>query len=450
MEESLDDYIDKGLVKTYLFTAVIWLCIATTTGLLLSVKFWWPAFLAHIPYLLFTRMQFIHVKGVIFAWLTTALFGVSFYYVPRLARQKLFWLKGAWLLYFLWNFIIIAFIIEFLLGHNKGLPYAEIPIWINYIVVLAFVVYAAVIFGTIFNRREDILYVSLWYLMAGIVWTALNYIVGNWIPYYWAPGLEGAMINGFYFHNVVGLMITPLGLAVAYYVLPIGTSRPIYSHRLSIIGFFTLAFLYPFNGAHHYIFSPIPVWVQTIAIVSSILLILPVWVVTTNFFGTMHGKWDTLVKSMPVKFTILGAVFYLLVCFQGPIQALRSMQKVIHFTDWVVGHAHMALYGAFSLFIFGAIYLIWPVVSGRELDKNLGDWHFWLGLVGIILMVLVLSVVGLLQGTLWIAQVPFLNVVVDMKPYWFIRTIAGVMMVSSFFVLLYNMWKTDKKQQAAD
>ena len=450
MEESLDSYIDKRLVRTYLFTAVIWLCIATTVGFLLSIKFWWPAFLDNIPYLAFPRLQMVHVNGVAFAWLFTAFFGISYYYVPRLTRQKLFWVGGAWILYFLWNFIIVAAVIELLLGDNKGLPYAEIPIWINYIVVVAVVIYAINIFGTIFTRQEHQLYVSLWYLMAAIVWTALDYIIGNWIPYYWAAGNEGAMLNGFYFHNVVGMMVTPMGLAIAYYVLPISADKPIYSHKLSLIGFFSLAFIYPFTGAHHYIYSTIPVWVQTIAIVTSMLLIIPVWASMTNFFGTMKGRWTKLTENLPVKFIILGVVFYLLTCFQGPIQALRSMQKVIHFTDWVVGHAHMALYGAFSLFIFAGIYLMWPVITGKEMDKKLGNWHFWLGLVGFSIMAMVLWAAGLIQGVLWIAQVPFLNTVWDIQPYWVIRTVGGAMMVLSFFVLLYNMWKTNKEAALAD
>ena len=67
----------------------------------------------------------------------------------------------------------------------------------------------------------------------------------------------------------VGLWITPAGLAVIYYFLPLAAQRPLYSHKLSLIGFWSLAFFYPFVGTHHYIYSPIPYWTQTIAIVAS-------------------------------------------------------------------------------------------------------------------------------------------------------------------------------------
>jgi cytochrome c oxidase cbb3-type subunit 1 len=65
-------------------------------------------------------------------------------------------------------------------------------------------------------------------------------------------------------------------------------------------------------------------------------------------------------------------------------------------------------------------------------------------------MAMVLWAAGLIQGILWIAQVPFLNTVWDIQPYWVIRTVAGAMMVLSFFVLLYNMWKTNKEAASID
>ena len=74
-----------------------------------------------------------------------------------------------------------------------------------------------------------------------------------------------------------------------YYFLPASVRNPIYSHKLSLIGFWSLAFFYPFVGIHHYLYSPIADWAETIAIVSSMMLIIPVWTVLQNFFGTMIG-----------------------------------------------------------------------------------------------------------------------------------------------------------------
>ena len=68
---------------------------------------------------------------------------------------------------------------------------------------------------------------------------------------------------------------TPAGYVLIYYFLPASLQAPIYSHKLSLIGFWSLAFFYPFVGIHHYLYSPIADWAETTAIVSSMLLIIP-------------------------------------------------------------------------------------------------------------------------------------------------------------------------------
>ena len=34
-----------------------------------------------------------------------------------------------------------------------------------------------------------------------------------------------------------------------------------------------------------------------------------------------------------------------MVCIQGPLQSLAWIQRVTHFNNWVIGHAHIAVLG---------------------------------------------------------------------------------------------------------
>ena len=74
--------------------------------------------------------------------------------------------------------------------------------------------------------------------------------------------------------------------------LPASLRAPLYSHKLSLIGFWSLAFFYPFVGIHHYLYAPIAEWAQTIAIVSSMMLIIPVWTVGTRIPAAPVGQWE--------------------------------------------------------------------------------------------------------------------------------------------------------------
>src|SRR6202022_4989596 len=79
----------------------------------------------------------------------------------------------------------------------------------------------------------------------------------------------------FFFHLLVGLGLPPAGYVLIYYYLPVSVKNPLYAHKLSLVGFWSLALFYPFVGIHHYLYSPIADWAETIAIVPSMMLIFP-------------------------------------------------------------------------------------------------------------------------------------------------------------------------------
>jgi cytochrome c oxidase cbb3-type subunit 1 len=250
-------------------------------------------------------------------------------------------------------------------------------------------------------------------------------------------------MHGFYLHDVVGLWITPAGLGIAYYLVPVLAQNRLYSHRLSLIGFWALAFFYPLNGIHHYILSPIAEWAQTIAIAASVLLIVPVWAFSVNIWGTMWGRWKRFVANdYALKFTIFGAVWYLITCFQGPLQAFRGIQALTHFGDYNVGHAHSAVYAVFSIWAMAAAYFVVPRYTRLGLwSPALAGWHFWLQVIGFAAMFGALTISGFQQGYMlrdtalpWVVTLP--------KHMWLARTVGGTLMDIGLAFFLFNMAMT--------
>ena len=103
---------------------------------------------------------------------------------------------------------------------------------------------------------------SSWYIIGGLVFTLLAYPMGNIVPEI-VPGAQGAAFSGLWIHDAVGLFVTPLAVAILYFVIPAASARPIYSHFLSMLGFWLLFLVYPLNGTHHYVYSVIPMEAQT-------------------------------------------------------------------------------------------------------------------------------------------------------------------------------------------
>ena len=434
---------EQPSAKWFLISSVVFFLITGLVGVLLSLKFIWPEFMGTASWLTFGRMRPLHVNGILFGWLLAADIGLIFYVVPRLCGNRLWSEKLGMATLVLFDLTILAAVYTTLAGHTQGLEYAELPFALDVAVTLAWVMFGINVFMTIATRKHEKIYVSLWYIMGGILWTAFVYITGNFATMA-VTGINQANLNWFYVHNAVGLIFTPLGIGLAYYFIPVVSNRPLYSHRLSMIGFWSIAFIYVWTGAHHMLHGPISQWLQTIAILFSVMLIIPVWTVIVNFYGTVWGHWDRVKQSAILKFLMAGTTFYLLTCFQGPMHSLRSVSAIVSKTDWIVGHAHMAVLGAFSFFAMGGTYWALPHITGNKLhSETLANRSFWLLLWGGLIYFVSLWVGGFMQGLQWNdVTIPWIDTVIFMKPFWVARTIGGVLMLFGIIVFLFNVIRT--------
>ncbi|QQS47801.1 MAG: cbb3-type cytochrome c oxidase subunit I [Acidobacteriota bacterium] len=429
--------------RLFLISSIAYFFIVGIIALLIAAKFVWPQLLGTIPYFSYGRLRPLHVNGMLFGWLLACDMGLIYYLAPRLCGVKLWSEKLGVATAVLWNLIILSAVVTLLLGINQGFEYAELALPLDVLVVVAWVMFGINIFATVATRKYLQMYVSLWYVMGAILWTAFVYLTGNFAVLF-TTGVNQANLNWMYVHNAVGLIFTPAGLALAYYFIPKTANTPLHSHKLSMIGFWSLAFVYVWTGAHHMLHGPISQWLQTIAIVFSLMLLIPVWAVVYNFFATMKGQWHQMRENVPLKFLMTGVVFYLLTCFQGPMHALRSVNAIVSKTDWIPGHAHMAVLGAFSFFAIAGAYYIVPRIFGTKLYSDaLANWSFWLFLIGGVGFFVTLWLGGFWQGWQWNnPSIPFIDTVIALEPVWLVRFFSGVLMFGGIVAFAYNILAT--------
>ncbi len=427
----------------FLLSSIAYFFIVGIIAIMIAAKFVWPELLGTVSFLTYGRLRPLHVNGMLFGWLLAADMGLVYYVVPRLCGVKLWSEKLGVATAVLWNVIILGAVVSLLAGWNQGLEYAELPFLLDVLVVVAWVMFGWNVFATVATRKYTQMYVSIWYVGGTILWTAFVYIVGNFAVMF-TTGVNQANLNWMYVHNAVGLIFTPVGLALAYYYIPKSGNIPLYSHKLSMIGFWSLAFIYVWTGAHHMLHGPISQWLQTIAIFFSVMLLIPVWTVVYNFFATMKGEWHQLQSSVPLKFLMSGVVFYLLTCFQGPMHALRSVNAIVSKTDWIPGHAHMAVLGAFSFFaIAGCLYTIPRIFKTKLHSDAMANWSFWLMMMGGLGFFVTLWLGGFWQGWQWNnPTIPFIDTIVALRPIWIVRFFSGVLIFGGITLFLYNIMAT--------
>jgi cytochrome c oxidase cbb3-type subunit I len=448
----LDQLVDWRVVRTWLYWGMFWLIVTPSVGVTISGLFNYPDYLGTNNLgLTFGRLRPVHVNGVIFGAFSALFIGECHYLVPRLCGVRVPWAQWSVPLAWLYNISLAAGLISLPFAQNHGLEAGELPLFAEIPIFVAIATTTAQFLLTIAQRLEAPLYVALWYLIGAFVWTTMNLVLGSFILPYTIPGINSAAFHGLYIHYIVGLWLTPAGYVLIYYFLPISVRNPLYAHRLSLVGFWSLALFYPFVGIHHYLYSPIADWAETLAIITSMLLIIPVWTVLVNFFGTVKGRWDGFGKNLTAKFLIMGSLMYLAGCFQGSTEALRSIQQPTHFTDFVISHSHLTVFGTFVVWAMGGLVYVWPRAFQRELwSWTLGNWSFWLITVGISTMGLVLTAGGLQQGFEWMNGTEWLDTVIRMRAYWLVRTLSGITMDIGMSLLVFNLMMTALTRPTAE
>ncbi|HKT32712.1 MAG TPA: cbb3-type cytochrome c oxidase subunit I [Gammaproteobacteria bacterium] len=433
-----DEQALRSVFNVYTLCAALWLVFATFIGIVLAFKFVYPEFWAHAGWLTFGRLRPIHTNDTFYAWASIGLVGIAYYVAARSSRTRLYSPMLAWVGLALFNIAAIAGTVTLDMGINDGtLEYREWVWPIRLIFLAALMVTAWNLIATVARRETRDIYLSNWYTTGGVLWTCIIAIVAI-IPWY-QYGLGQVAVSGFFMHNAVGLWFTPMALGILYYAIPKLFSRPIYSYALGVFAFWTNLIFYPIIGSHHFLFSPLPWWLQTIAIVFSVAMLVPVWAGSANYLLTMRGRPQRLYRS-PAMFVLVGVLGYLIGSSQGTAEAFRSLQEVWHLTNFTVGHSHLTMYGFITFVIWGGVYGLLPRITGKQANNLLMGIHFWWATIGMIIYVLALSIGGTIQGLDWIHGLPFIDSVVNMGPYWMWRAIGGSMMFASHLLFLWNVW----------
>lgn len=432
------DQSSRTAVLTWLTSSIFWLVLGSFFGLMSSIKMHLPEFLAASEFLTFGRIRPAHLNAVTYGWASMAGIGVALFLIPRLFKTSLAGGKYAVFGAVIWNIGLILGLTAIIIGLSDGKEWLEFPWQIDILFVVGGALCAIPLLLTAANRQVEHLYVSSWYLMAALVWFPILFLIAN-LPFTF-PGASGATVNWWFAHNVLGLWVTPIGIGIAYYMIPKILGKPIISYQLSLIGFWSLALFYSQVGIHHIIGGPIPTWLVTLSIVHSVMMSIPVITVAINHHGTMMGNFGRLKDSPTLRFVWIGALMYTVASLQGSMEALRSVNVITHFTHYTIAHAHLGMYAFLSFILFGAVYFIMPRLTNWEWPwRRLISLHFWLVSVGIVIYVVSLTIAGWKQGVALLdAAMPFMDIVRMTMPALQARTVGGALMTLGHLVFAFH------------
>ena len=254
--------VDRKAVKYHIIAGFTFFYVSLFAGLLYALQLsrYYP--FPGVELLSPGRVRMLHTNGVAYGFLFNLFIAAMLWIIPRLTGKPVLSKPLTWIVFVAWQAVVGATAIGLLGGQAQAIEWGETPVWIDPVVVVGAALLIANVATPILRIAKRKLYVTLWYFSAMMVWLPLTYVMGNFVPQYFVPGAGGAAVTGLFIHDLVGLTVTPLGWGMMYYFVPVILKRPIWSHTLSLVGFWGLAFFYPLNGVHHFFWSPIPMYAQ--------------------------------------------------------------------------------------------------------------------------------------------------------------------------------------------
>src|ERR671931_782147 len=174
-------------------------------------------------------------------------------------------------------------------------------------------------------------------------------------------------------------------------IIPVFSGRPLFGYTGVVLSFLLITALSFSVWAHHMFVTgqvELPFFSVTTELIS-----IPTGVLFFNWLATMRkGK---LRFEPPMLFALGFVAMFLIGGLDGVWMASPAMDFAIHDTYWVVAHIHYVLFGGTVFGVMAGLYYWFPKICGRMLSRRLGQWHFWLQLIGFNLTFFTMHLLGL-------------------------------------------------------
>ena len=436
-------------VLLFFGSSILWLLLSSAFGVLAAFKLNAPGFLTEFGWLTIGRLYPVATSSFAYGWAASAGIGAALWLMARLTGVGVRHPGLTFAAWLLWNLGLCLGVFGIMYGHGTSFDGLEFPRYASPVLFTAFMFLALELLIMFRFRVGDELYISQWYILAAFLWFPWSYATANLLLFMvpvQAPAQ--AVIGAWYAQGFLSTYFVPLALAIAYYVVPKVLGQPIHRYGLAKFGFWTWLVFAGWSGAYPFIGGPVPAWMGSLAIVSTLLTLLPLFAIWTNFSRTLHGRYGGLRHSPSLRFVTVAVWMFLAAGILAVPASFRSINAIVHFTLMVEAQQQLIMYGCVSLALIGAVYYIVPRLLGVEWESAaLIRIHFWFTVVGMGVGICGYGLGGAIQGLgLNDPKVPIIVLLSFVKPFLFtqflstlLTTTAGVFFAANFALILVRL-----------
>ncbi len=197
----------------------------------------------------------------------------------------------------------------------------------------------------------------------------------------------------FFGHPEVYIMIMP-AFGIISEVLATYSRKPIFGYAAMAFAFAGISFVSFTVWAHHMFATGLSPVADAVFAATSFLVAVPTGIKIFNWLGTI---WKGSIQMTTAFLFAAGFIGQFTIGGLGGVMlATVPVDWQITDTYFVVGHFHYVLFAGAVLALFSGVYHWFPKMTGRFLNERLGRIHFWLTMVGMILVFFIMHYVGVI------------------------------------------------------
>ncbi len=434
----------KWPVLVFFGSALLWLLLGGVLQLAANIQLHNPAFLANCEWTTHGRLAPAAQNALVYGWGFNAAFAFGLWLMARLSATTL--RHGGWLFVAakFWNLGVTLGIGGILAGYSTSFELLEMPRFVVFLLLVAYAIIGVWVITTFVLRNTENVYASQWYLFGAAFWFPWLYSIAQ-IMLFRSPvrGVLQPIVNAWYVQGLYGLWFVPVALAAIYYFLPKILGKPISNYYLAPLAFWWLVASTALAAGSRLIGAPVPVWLPTLGIVANMMLVLPLFILGLNFFGTISGKVGAVTSSLTLRFIALSILGFFAASILGLLFSSRSFAEVVQFTLVERLRDSLTFYACFTTAMFGAAYFYLPRVTGRVWRSSaLTGVHFGATTLGIVALFIGLAGAGCKQGHLLAdASVSFASITNGLASWHALNSVAlGLLLLGNAAFLLNFAW----------
>src|SRR3979409_1780343 len=196
----------------------------------------------------------------------------------------------------------------------------------------------------------------------------------------------------FFGHPEVYIMILP-GFGMISEIIPVFSRKRIFGYETMVLAIFGIVFLSMGVWAHHMFTVGLNVYLETYFMAGTMSIAVPTGI---KFFNWMATAWGGAIEfTTPMKFAFGFLATFLIGGITGVYLSAVPVDTQLHQSYYIVAHLHYVLFGGAVFTIFAGLYYWFPKITGRMLNKTLGEWNFWTLFIGFNGTFLIMHTLGL-------------------------------------------------------